>query len=69
MTFFEECRNAREERKISISEMARQTGYTHQAISAFETGKNLSINIDMLLWYLRNTHLFRNVRGREYNEN
>ena len=60
--FCDECRDERVRAGYSIRDVARETGYSHQAISAFETGKNLSVNIDVLLWYVRNTDIFRKRR-------
>lgn len=68
-TFCEECREEREKAGYSLRDVAKATGYTHQAISAFELGKNLSINIDILLWYVRNTDIFSKRRREAKNEN
>lgn len=67
-TFYEECREQRERAGYSLRDVAKATGYTHQAISAFELGKNLSVNIDILLWYVRNTDIFSKRRREGKNE-
>ena len=67
-TFCEECREQRERAGYSLRDVAKATGYTHQAISAFELGKNLSVNIDILLWYVRNTDIFSKRRREGKNE-
>ena len=63
--FWELCRIARKDKGYTITQISKETGYTHQNISAFETGKMLRVNLDILLWYIRNTDIIDMVRAYE----
>ncbi len=63
--FWELCRIARKDKGYTIMQISKETGYTHQNISAFETGKMLRVNMDILLWYIRNTDIIDMVRAYE----
>ena len=63
--FWELCRFARKEKGCSVKDVAKATGYTHQNISAFERGEMLRVNLDILLWYIRNTRIIELVRYYE----
>ena len=66
--FWDLCRFARKEKGYSVKDVSKATGYTHQNISAFERGEMLRVNLDILLWYIRNTRIIELVRYYETKE-
>lgn len=63
-SFWELCRTARKDKGFTVLEVANATGYTHQNISAFERGLMLRVNLDILLWYIRNTDIIDMVKSQ-----